>query len=358
VELIVAPDDITPEWLTEVLTAGGYLAGGRVESLEAERVGTGLVGLNVRFTLRLTPGAEGPASVVGKFPSTDPVSRATGVAMRNYEREVRFYRDVGPTVGIRMPVCYLAEIDVATGAFVLLLEDLAPARQGDQITGCTVDEADLALTELAKLHAPRWADPTLDGIDWLSRRDPATAQQIELLYQSLWPGFVAQYGTVLSAEGLALAEQLGGSLAAWLAYSQPPYTVVHGDYRLDNMLFGTPEGGYPLAVVDWQTPGHGPPVSDAAYFLGAGLPVEDRRVHEEDLMRRYHSRLVEQGVSDFSWERCWEDYRAFAFSGVVMTVVASMVVGADERGRAMFTAMGQRHTAHAIDLHAQDFLTP
>jgi len=122
------------------------------------------------------------------------------------------------------------------------------------------------------------------------------------------------------------------------------------------MMFGTAEGGYPLAVVDWQTPGHGPPVSDAAYFLGAGLPVEDRRRHEEELMRRYHSRLVDQGVANFSWERCWEDYRCYAFSGVIMTVVASMVVGADERGQAMFTAMGQRHTAHALDVKAADFL--
>ena len=85
------------------------------------------------------------------------------MAMRNYEREVRFYKEIAPTVGIRTPRCYHADWDRDSGLFVLLLEDLAPAQQGDQIDGCTLEQAALALDELAKLHAPRWADPTARG---------------------------------------------------------------------------------------------------------------------------------------------------------------------------------------------------
>ena len=35
---------------------------------------------------------------------------------------------------------------------VLVLEDLAPAEQGDQIAGCTVGQAELAVDEAARLH--------------------------------------------------------------------------------------------------------------------------------------------------------------------------------------------------------------
>ncbi|MDQ1396301.1 MAG: hypothetical protein QOG64_1560 [Acidimicrobiaceae bacterium] len=356
--IVSRPEAVTAEWLTAALAASGHLDRGEVESFTAERVGTGLVGLNVRFSLRYRgdPGG-GPAAVVAKFPSPDDVSRATGIAMRNYEREVRFYREIAGTVGIRMPICYFAGIDMESGDFVLLLEDLAPANPGNQITGCTVAEAELALTELARLHGPRWDDASLDQIDWLSRHTDEGAEQLQALYQALWPMFIAKYGPSLSPAAIDLTERLGASLAAWLDAREAPFTVTHGDYRLDNMLFGTAAGGYPLAVVDWQTPGHGPGISDAAYFLGAGLLVDTRREYEEALVRGYHRSLLEQGVTGYPWSRCWDEYRRFAFSGVIMTVVASMVVAADDRGVAMFTAMGQRHTAAALDLHAEAFLT-
>ena len=325
-----------------------------VAIVEEQRVGTGQVGMCVRY--RLEGSEDAPARVVAKLPSDDGVSRATGMAMRNYEREVRFYTEIAPTVGIRTPRCYHADWDADSGLFVLVLEDLAPAQQGDQIEGCTVDEAALALDELAKLHAPRWADPTLADVAWLSHRDAQGVGMIQALYQSVWPGYLEIYAPAMTPSQIALGEQLGASLGRWAAGDDAPRTVTHGDYRLDNMLFGTAEGGYPLAVVDWQTPGRGAALSDASYFLGAGLLPDERRAHEVDLLRRYHEQLQAGGVRDFSWDACWDGYRRFAFSGCIMSVVASMVVGSSERGIAMFSAMTERHFAHAEDVDAAEFL--
>ncbi len=355
--LVGDPDRITAEWISQVLRAGGALPEGRVVLLRGEPIGTGQVGRNVRFRLELEgAGPDTPRSLVGKFISTDPVSRATGITQNNYVREVAFYRDVAHTVGIRTPRCYYAAIEPSTSEFALIFEDLAPAEPGDQIRGCDADTAALALEELAKLHAPRWNDPALAGLEWLTRTGPESGLIVQALYTTLWRGFAERYGEALDAPSLALAERLGGSLAAWMDGAEGPRTLVHGDYRLDNMLFGTEAGGPPLAVVDWQTVGHGHAVADAAYFLGAGLPTEARRAHERDLLREYHQRLCAAGVEDLAWDAGWEQYRRFAFSGVVMAVVASMIVGRSERGDAMFTAMARRHTAHALDLDAVDFL--
>ena len=46
---------------------------------------------------------------------------------------------------------------------------------------------------------------------------------------------------------------------------------MHGDYRLDNMLFGRPGSLRDLTVVDWQTVTWGPAMTDVAYFLGCAL---------------------------------------------------------------------------------------
>lgn len=346
----MAPQELTPAWLTARL-------GIEVAAVEADRIGDGLVGMNLRLRLRRPDGTPcDPASVVVKLPSPDPVSRATGVALRNYEREVRFYLEVASTVGIRAPRCWYGEWDQDSGDFVLVLEDLAPAEQGDQISGCSVGEAERALDELAKLHAPRWADPALDGIDWLQRRGPEDAHNLVAIYQLTLPGFRATYGAQLTADQLALAEAFEARIIDWLDGRLPPHTVVHGDYRLDNLMFGTAAGGPSMAAVDWQTPGHGPAAADLAYFLGAGLLVDDRRANEQALVARYHAALTAGGVTGYPLERCWEDYRHEAFAGVVMSVVASQIVGSTERSQAMFTAMATRHLQHALDLDAWGLL--
>jgi len=357
-DLVSEPERVTPEWLTDVLRFSGDLPEGRVASFSAAEVGTGQVGRNVRFALDLEgapPGALG--SVVAKFASKDPASRSTGVAQGTYWKEVRFYNELVSTVDICTPRCLFGEIaGPATADFVLVMEDLAPACQGDQIRGCTVDEAALALEELSRLHAPRWADPALDSVEFIGHPSPQAGMLLQAFYGSVFPGFAERYGDRLDDRALALAERLGGGLNAWMSSASGPLSLTHGDYRLDNMLFGTAEGGYPLAVVDWQTPAQGYALADAAYFLGAGLLTEDRRKHERDLLLLYHERLCAAGVEGYGFDRCFEDYRRYTFSGVVMAVVASMIVGQSDRGDDMFVAMASRHCAHALDLDATDFL--
>ena len=129
--------------------------------------------------------------------------------------------------------------------------------------------------------------------------------------------------------------------------------MTHGDYRLDNMLFGGP---YPLAIVDWQTPGLGAGAADVAYFMGTGMVPEQRRIHERELVNGYHELLLSYGVTGYDAAQCWDDYRYFAFGGLIMAVIASMIVGQSERGDLMFMAMATRSAQMALDLGADEFL--
>ena len=357
--LVADPSMADDRWLTEALQHAGVLGEAAVTQVERQRIGTGQIGQNVAFSLTYDrPAPDAPTSVVGKFPSPEPRGRAAAKTFRLYEREVRFYQEIAATVDIRVPGCYLADIDLDTCDFVLLFEDLRPAVQGNQVAGCTLDEAMLAMDELAGLHAPRWGDPTLADIEWLGQQENAqSTAMIAAAYQGLWPGFVAQYGSSLSSDALTLGEKFGASLGDWVRSRTPPYCVVHGDYRLDNLMFGTAEGGYPLTTVDWQTVAHGSGILDAAYFIGNGLRVADRRAHEMELQKRYHDALIARGVDDYEWERCNADYKGATLSGVLMVVIASQVVASDERGAAMWVAWAERSFSHAIDNKAGDILT-
>ena len=348
------PGAVTAEWLDRVLRDAGRLDDGmRVVGFDREDIGTGQVGANIRYRLRYE-GASGPASVVAKFAAADETSRSTGVMTRTYETEVDFYRELADTVDISRPACYLASIVSGTADLVLVFEDLAPRVQGDQIAGCDLARAELAMDEAARLHGPRWGDDTLLRHEWLAAGVAGTGG-IAGFYDLTWDRFVERYTTRLTSEALEVGRALHERIADWVAYQPLALTLAHGDYRLDNMLFGPPDGDRPLVVVDWQTVRLGCGTSDVAYFLGAGLQRDVRRAHERDLVARYHAALGAYGV-DYPFDACWEDYRRYSFSGYVMAVIASVLVGRTDRGDDMFMAMANRHAAQAVDLDATELL--
>lgn len=344
--------DLMPPWLTAEWLASTL--GREIRSIRVRRIGDGLVGMNLR--VEVLGDDDGPSSVVVKVPAPEETSRSTGVSLRNYEREVRFYRELASTVDIRIAHCHLAEWDPDDGSFVLVLEDLAPGVQGDQLAGCSVGQARTAVIELARLHGPRWDDPALAGIDWLSRRStPDAVARVAELWERCVPAFLSSYGAHLAADELALIDRLGPRLSDWLEGREPPFTLVHGDYRLDNLLFASPAGGHPVAAVDWQTPGHAPALADVSYFLGAGLLPDGRRAAERAIVEEYATALDAYGIGlDSGW--VWQQYRREAVAGLVMAVTASQVVSPSARSDALFVAMATRHARHAIDLDALSVL--
>ncbi len=351
------PEDADATWLTDVLRHAGVIGAQHVVAVTTEPVGTGQMADSVR--LRLTydgPAPGAPATVVGKFTPEDETSRATALALRTSEVEVCFYQEVAGTVDVRTPRCYFAAVDTSSAAFALVLQDMAPARQGDQMAGCTADEAALALSELARLHAPRWGDPALERLAWLERGGVGGGDGSGELLQILFDGFVERYGADLDDAVLGVGRRLFPRIHDYLRPRPGPRTVQHADYRLDNLLFGT-DGGFPMVtVVDWQTVTLGPGPAVVSYVLGAGLVPEQRRAHEEELVRDYHRRLISGGVEDYSWDRCLTEYRRHAYAGYIMAVGASMLVERTARGDEMFLTMARRHAAQVQDLDSESLL--
>jgi hypothetical protein len=350
--LVRRPEELTPEWLTAVLSGSDLLAAGSsVESFSVEPVGTGQMGDTVRIRYRTAPGDGAERSVVAKFASADEQSRSTGLLTRAYEIEVGFYATVADLIRTRMPRCYHRQCEPDTGWFVLLLEDLTGAVQGDQLAGCTPEVAASALTEMARLHGPAWSRADLAGVEWLERGGAGADEFMAGLVTSLWPGFVERYRPQLEPEHLGVCGRFIDVLLPWLTGRPPATTVTHGDFRLDNLLF-RPGGARPF-VVDWQTAAWGSAASDAAYFLGASLGVEDRRRHGEALLDGYHRDLVAEGVTDFDRERLDAEYRYLCFGGLVMSIGASMLVKRTGRGDEMFVTSVARYAQQALDLEAE-----
>lgn len=343
------PDDLTEEWLTATLGAG------EVAGFTVERIGTGQMSECYRVALTYVSGADGdrPSSVVLKVAASDPMSRQTGQALGLYEREVRFYAEVAPRLGGPIAHCYHASYQPDTGAFTLLLDDAAPAEVGDELRGATLADATLALTQLGRLHAPLIGSASLDDADWLHRESPMN----QGLITGLFAGFTDRYGEAIRPDQRLVCQRLVDSFDAYLAEEAATdrvHGLVHGDYRLDNMLFGRPGSLRDLTVVDWQTVTWGPAMTDVAYFLGCALTNEDRRAHYDDLLAAYHEGLGPNPA--ITLEQVREGVRRQSFFGVMMSIVSSMLVERTERGDRMFLTMLDRHSSHVLDTAALDVL--
>ncbi|HEX8086453.1 MAG TPA: phosphotransferase [Solirubrobacteraceae bacterium] len=336
--------ELTAGWLSEAL-------GAEVEDFSAERIGTGQMSECHRVLSAYADGAEGPASVVLKVPSSDELSRQTGVALGLYEREVRFYADVAPMIGGPLAPCFHASFDPAAGTFALLLGDAGPADQGDEIAGCDPERARLAVVELARLHAPALGSASLADAEWLNRESPLSGP----LIAQLLDGFLERYEARIAPAHREVCERLVASFDAYAAANeQQPQGLVHGDYRLDNLLFGREGADRPLTVVDWQTVGWGPALTDLSYFLGCALTVEDRRAHGEALVAAYHEALGPD--APLTLEQCRAGVRRQSFFGVIMAIVSPMLVERTERGDDMFMTVLARHCEQVLDTRALDVL--
>lgn len=326
------PDLISPAWLGERVNAS-------VKAIRWEPIGTGQVGDSVRFHIEYDRPGAGPATLAGKFPAEDPTSRATAGAFRLYAKEVGFYREVASQLDVRVPGVLAAEIAPDNVAFVLLFEDLGQARGGNQLASCSAADARAAIRQAAAIHAPSWENPAFTGLDWL-QPIPGQAEQINALYGQAHTIFRERYKDMLEPEFMAICDELNEGREEWFGREKGPRSIIHGDFRLDNMLFDIKGGAEAIAVLDWQTVALGNPLVDIGYFMGTGIGDALRRAHEDELLALYCAEMTARGVP-LSRDAIWDDYLVGAIHGISTAVFSSAFVERTERGDANFLSMAR-----------------
>ena len=192
--------DLTADWLSSVVCQG--MADNRVTSLQVEGLGggeQGIAGDLARVALTYERDAPGlPTAVIAKFAPMGVELRRPLHSLGFFERELGFYERLAGRTPVPTPRCYFSHLDQETGHFVLLLEDLAPARVGNTVRGCSLEEVTTVLAAVAKLHAAWWQDPTLVASDWLRLRSMLAPAAMTTTFAEAWPSFRRKLGTPMS----------------------------------------------------------------------------------------------------------------------------------------------------------------
>ena len=330
-------DELTGAWFTKVLPSRGT-----VTSVEIEDIGENVGFLGRVYRCHLTwdgDDADGPASVIVKIPTGNDVNFAIGDGLQCYEREIMVYQELRSSLGLPMPnYLYgamdpdpapwierpllflfeklpiaginwvLAQFLKMAGAskrrYVLVIEDIENARPPTQAEGGSLEDATAALEVLAKFHAHNWMRtdvPDKHKRVWSVAR---ACRVYQASYARNAESFRERYGKHVDEPMLdrldeidERADVLNRQLAA------EPWTLLHGDYRLDNVLF-KPDGE--TIVLDLQSLGFGRPAVDVAYFITTALEGEHRS-HEESLLRTYHDALVAEGVTSYTYAQLVND---------------------------------------------------
>jgi hypothetical protein len=351
---------MTPGWLSGVLRSAGHIAPEDVVTgwdASPMGVGVGLLSDLVKLDLKYASGSGPVAAVIAKFAVSNENNRAVAHGLQTYEREVRFYQDLAPKLGECCPLSFFSDVDPATGDMVLLLEDLSGYRAGDQTRGCTIAEAELAIAAVARLHAATWHAERRDDLAWWPTIEgPLYSGAIGAAVAGVFDQTMEAFAPFVRTEVVDAADRFKAAIPELhRRMGQGPQALIHGDFRLDNFMFGVAATDRPIVMLDMQAPIVTKSVHDVAYLLTQSLDVNMRRANERRLIELYYKRLVDLGVADYSLDQCWDDYRTAALHCLEYAVVISGTLEpGNERGRRFVEACLQRSCQAIVDL---DLLT-
>jgi aminoglycoside phosphotransferase (APT) family kinase protein len=335
-------DGLNQKWLTHAL-------GSEVRSVTIEPIGTGQTSSTYRLTIDADDCSRTLIAKLAEGP--EDARRRVATAHRN---EIGFYQQLAPTVDVRVPACWYAAISDDGTCFTLLLEDLAPRQPGRQADGCSFTLATKAVENLARLHASRWNDDTLRDVEFLLPLTEERAAFLADIARTATDQFVARYAHQLEGEDVRTLRAVVEVLLEWQLSHPEPFSLIHGDYRLDNLMLHPT--GEDVVVVDWQTVTVALPGRDLGYFIGTSLPTEQRREEEVPLVTAYFEALRTQGVKGYTFDRCSADYRIGQLHGPMITVIGSFTSTGPRSpvADAMFLSMARRSCAAVRDHQSID----
>ena len=283
--LISDSSQITPEWMQAVFQHAG-LDMPRISLTFPQPIGEGNLSRAERVEVTYNANAENAIpSVICKYTTHIEGAQRLANVLNVYSREAAVYELFGEHPPVSAPRAYLSKASADGRDLTLVLEDLSQrTRPGKQADGCSVEDAKAVIKELASLHKAYWGETTLQNAPWLYDRH-ASAPSTVKSFQAGAAVLRERFANVVNTDYLDLMDKFAPHVGDWITNNQWKHTLIHGEPRVDNVLFEDADAGVRAWLIDWQFSGLGSPMFDAAYFLSGALTPDDRASCEKECER-------------------------------------------------------------------------
>lgn len=347
-------EDITPGWLNEQVFTDHR--DNPITDLNHTAIGDerGFLSQTIRIeTERPNRSTHLPESFVVKLRPDNEKSREVEADLNGFTREIRFYSDIADNTDTRLAKVFFAEAD-ADGA-ALVMEDLSHLKGGDQLVGLSHDQVCGVIETVAPVHAAFWNNPKLQDFDWA----PAVDHYHLDSFAGAWPDFEANYGLRIGPDGRQIGQAIADNIDRIEAMvASRPQSIVHGDLRADNILFGEGDHAGDVVVLDWQLTMRNMPTLDLARLYGGSEPIRERASRHREIVELWHDALMHAGVEDYTADDAWADFRLAVLHSISIPVKVHALFSKQpfKRGAQLRDAMAERFFELAVEVDALELL--
>jgi hypothetical protein len=231
-------------------------------------------------------------------------------------KEANFYKFIQSETNVKLPIaqCYDAYISDDKFKYLLLLEDLSNEFHASDKINLSDENIWLsAASSLAKFHAAFWNSDKIGSQELPIDNIEKINFYIKNTYES-YDKFIKYVGNRFDAETLAIFEH---AMKISVGLETERYnrltnkdniTLTHGDSHIYNFMFPRNQEETSV-IIDFQFWGMGIGVKDIAHLTRESFPkVNGEKLHLS-IIKKYYETLLEQGVCNYSWDNCWNDYR-------------------------------------------------
>jgi aminoglycoside/choline kinase family phosphotransferase len=299
---------------------------------------------------------EFPNTMIVKMPTTFRTALAVALQYNLYEREIRFYTEIAPKSPIRVPGLIYHDFEIESKKSILILEDCSCYTLIDQIKGLNLEQTKLAINSIADFHSKWWDSPDLYSFDWIPKPRDDVSNMLVKTYQNDWDISIKseEFRGFLPEGSQKVGEKIHKNYS-WLVNDIPDenLTIVHFDYRVDNLFFDMEDNEKPLIVFDWGAAAVSGGILDVAYLLAQSIPIDLRRQIETNMVKYYLKRLERNGISTLDFDNAWDFYlRSLMCYAYIPVLGYAQLDRSDPRARKLFEVITKRQFTAIIDNNA------
>lgn len=305
-ELPVVPEDITAEWLSQVLNR-------KIRSFARDRTAPGTatkVFITVTYEDENAP-KELPTRLCIKGGFDPSIIKMMPWIVMIYQRECEFYNRVAHKLNnMDLPTFWWSGHSSTQG--IVILDDLAAqgCGFGNPAEAWPVSRVFAGVEQLAALHAQTWHTQA-SNYPWLTSDYDQAILTLMNTYDSVVNGpDRPKIHDYLKDQG-----RITKVLKKHYALRNPRFRcLLHGDSHTGNTYFVNDLPRF----LDWQMIHIGSAFHDLSYFVGAALSVEDRRAKEWDIVEHYLRMLEKFGIEPLSMsdEEVVNEYKKSFMAGI------------------------------------------